>query len=87
MSITKTFVGFTDSGQPLVLGEGCCEHFLPSKNRLIHEESCWYCQFSDFRKTTDTVLTQSICRCPQNTVCILKDAENEQGTEGGTHHV
>lgn len=88
MTKADSFVGFTDTGQPLVLADGCCEHFAPGKGRLLCGQSCWYCRYADFRKTVEATLIHSVCRCPGNQVCILKDHENEDLAEnqGGYHH-
>lgn len=72
------FVGFTDTGQPLVLAEGCCEHWLPGKNRTLNSKTCWYCRYADFRKITGVMLTQSICRCPDNRTHIMDEMKNEE---------
>ncbi len=74
---SSTFIGFTDMGQPLVLAEGCCEYWQPGKNKIIGGKSCWYCKYADFRKTTQVVLSQSVCRCPHNQVSIENGMENE----------
>ena len=77
MTKAESFVGFTDTGQPLVLAEGGCEHFIPGKHRLLAAETCWYCRYADFRKTVEVTLAHSVCRCPHNRVCILSENENE----------
>lgn len=84
----ESFVGITDTGQPLVLAEGCCAHFAPGKGRLLSSQSCWYCRYADFRKTVEVVLAHSVCRCPSNQVCILTKNEDEDSEEnqGGYHH-
>ena len=77
-------VGFTDTGQPIVLPEHTCGSFLPGRDRLLESRICWYCRWADFRKTTDTALTQSICRCLKNQVAVVHGSENEHLDDGGT---
>ena len=83
MSDTEKIVGFTDTGQPLVLPEHSCPRFRPGRDRLLQGRSCWYCQWADFRKTADIALTQSVCRCPENRVTVYHGNENEHLENGG----
>ena len=73
----EKIIGFTDTGQPLVLPDYGCERFSPGPNRLLVSKTCWYCRYADFRKTADVALTQSICRCERNRVWVMHGNENE----------
>lgn len=85
MDKTKNeIVGFTDTGQPIVLPEHACPNFRAGRDRLLESRICWYCQWADFRKTTDTALMKSICRCPNNRVTVVHGSENEHLDNGGT---
>lgn len=81
----ETFVGVTDGGQPLVLADSTCPHWLPGKMPMLDSRTCWYCRYADFRKTTEVILFQSVCRCPHNRLAVLRGQENEHMEhEGGT---
>lgn len=71
-------VGFTDTRQPIILPVHGCKSFLAGRDRLLESRTCWYCKWADFRKTADTSLAQSICRCPNNRVTIVEGMENEK---------
>lgn len=73
-----TCIGITDTGQPLVLADGCCEYWIPGSHRLLNSKTCWYCQWADFRKTTLITISHSICRCLENRVPIVRGSENEK---------
>lgn len=71
-------IGVTDEGMPIVLPQHCCPEFVKQANGLCDTKECWYCKYADFRKTVDMTLAQSICRCPQNRVAVIRGGYNEQ---------
>lgn len=71
-------VGITDEGQPIVPPGYSCGNFALGAYPLLNQKICWYCRFSDFRKSTDVMLKQSTCRCPQNRQSVKIDGENEE---------
>lgn len=87
MTDTNKVIGITDAGQPIVLPEHTCEHWLPGQSPTLNSRTCWYCRWADFRKRTDLTLPQSVCRCPHNRMGVLGGSENEQLEEqGGERH-
>jgi hypothetical protein len=77
MNDTTGVVGITDAGQPIVVPDFVCDHFELGTYPLLNQRICWYCRFSDFRKTTDILLKQSICRCPANQKTVRSGRKNE----------
>lgn len=69
MEIIK-YIGITSTGLPIVTAEQTCEFFQSGKTYQIDSSNCWYCRYSDFRRSTVIHLTQSLCRCPQNRIPI-----------------
>ncbi|MEG1773790.1 MAG: sensor domain-containing diguanylate cyclase, partial [Oscillospiraceae bacterium] len=74
----RGIIGITDEGQPIVTADYQCPHFMTQAARLTGVRECWYCEFSDFRKTCDITLKQSLCRCPKNRVKVIATGKNEQ---------
>lgn len=59
-------IGYTDTGEPIVGSDHSCIYFKEQDGVLSSAHECWYCLFSDFRKTCEVVMTQSICHCAEN---------------------
>lgn len=85
MQDAQAILGFTDWGQPIISAEYHCPYWLPGKAPTLNSKTCWYCRYADFRKTTDAVLFQSVCRCPENRVGIVRGQKNEAPETKGGH--
>lgn len=78
MENRKDIIGITDGGMPIVLPQHCCEHWsCGGVPMMIGSKECWYCRWADFRKSAEVALEQSICRCPENRVVVMRNGRNE----------
>jgi hypothetical protein len=77
MTDREGIVGITDEGQPIVLPGYSCQNFALGAYPLLNQRICWYCRFSDFRKSADVMLKQSVCHCPKNAQGIQADGKDE----------
>lgn len=82
MGKASGIIGITDEGQPIVLPEHTCQYFTSGVCPTASQPICWYCRWADFRKTTDVILSQSICRCRANRVHVPDAWKNEGGEMG-----
>lgn len=61
-------IGITDDGYPIVTSEHTCPYWQTDTMGLCAMPECWYCKFSDFRKSSRMTLQKSICRNPRCTI-------------------
>ena len=50
----------------LVRPDDVCPLWEEGKDCLVPMRECWFCKYSDFRKTTSVLMKQSVCRHPLN---------------------
>ncbi|MEG2177173.1 MAG: hypothetical protein RRY97_09890 [Oscillibacter sp.] len=70
--------GFTEEGYPIVTHTYHCPLWTAhSAVGLCPTRECWYCAYSDFRKTTSVMLERSVCRHPGNRVHAGQTGPNQ----------
>ncbi len=69
---TSEDLGYSDEGYPLILSYSVCELFEASGDSSYPMKECWYCKHADFRKSTDVVIENSICKNPLKKITIIK---------------
>lgn len=83
MSRSDQIIGMTDGGEPIVQPDHTCAFFTPGQRPTLDFPTCWYCRYADFRKRTDMMLSQSICRRPENRRDIFPGSGNEYDKDHG----
>lgn len=65
-------IGITDDGYLIVAPEFSCRYFEQDEKCTSNIKECWYCRYSDFRKSSQIMLENSVCRHPMKRVEVVR---------------